>query len=276
MQQIVLLIVYTVSILFLYELIRKFSKREKKIKAEKSISVKTQELQENNNENPFVSWWIVKILLITGTTYVLKNMGIDTVVKNQVLKKMNYNLPSEGIVNDKTIVYNKLVEVLTDFSIGIHTTHNVPKIIEDVSKFIDMVEDRLHKNGYPEDLFTYKRALEILYDYDSTIKIGDLMKILRDTGIIDESNHKLQTSELGKQELHKIMVQYMKLSYHKDYKYEVMELIATLEKLEVPLLDTLEEIQRDFKNINDRYKEKYEDSVRYTYALKEFVSDNRD
>ena len=271
--QVVLLIAYTILILLLSEVIRKFREKAKEAKEEKETSIKTWEPKENKSENPFVSWWIVKITLITGTTYVLKNMEVDSEVKRRVLKKMHYNLPSEGIVNDKTIVYNKLVEILTDFSIGIHTRYNVPQIVKDVSKFIDMAETRLHNDGYPEDIFTYKSAMELLYDYDSAIKVGELLDILKDAGVIDNSKHKLQTSELGKQELYKVMVRYMNISQHGDYKQEVMELIAALEKLEVPLLDDLEDIQRDFKNINDRYKEKYSDAVRYTYRLKDYTPD---
>ena len=271
--EIVLIIIVTILILLVATFIKKMRKKPKQDKVVKKTFIKTKELQENKSENPFVSWWIAKITLITGTTYVLKKMGVDSEVKRRVLKRLHYNLPSEGIVNDKTIVYNKLVEILTDFSISIHTRYNVRQICEDVLKFIDMAETRLHEDGYPEDIFTYKSAMELLYDYDSTIKVGELLDILKEAGVIDNSKHKLQTSELGKQELHKVMVRYMNISHHWEYKQEVMELIAALEQLEVPLLDTLEDIQRDFKNINDRYKEKYRDTVRYTYKLKDYTPD---
>lgn len=266
-------IAIAIVILLVAIFIKKTIKKLKQDKVEKETFINTREIQENKSKKPFVSWWIVKITLITGTTYVLKNMEVDSEVKRRILKKMHYTLPSEGIVNDKTIIYNKLLEILTDFNISMHTRYNVRQICKDVSKFIDMAETKLHNDSYPEDIFTYKRAMELLYDYDPTIKVGELLAVLKDTRIINNSKHKLRTSELGKQELHKVMVRYMNISQHLEYKQEVMELIAALENLEVPLLDTLEDIQIDFKNVNDRYKEKYRDAVRYTYKLKNYTPD---
>lgn len=136
------------------------------------------------------------------------------------------------------------------------------------------MESRFHQEGYPEDVFTYKQAVDLLYDYDSTVKVTEFINILRNSHILAYPNNKLQTSKSGKEELHKIMVKYMKISQDTEYKKYVLSLIATLESLEVPILDEIEEIQRDFKYLNDRFKENSQDSIRYTYILKKFKPDS--